>query len=111
MAAASGCVAGKDQAEPGAERNDEMSDLLPTLFAGFAKRRYKNKRRLIVAGQAGEGLTEYVPRTALDALLKEAREKALREAAVELECNWGHIATPEMRDAILALISEDATDG
>jgi hypothetical protein len=41
---------------------------------------------------------------ALDAMLAKAREDALREAAVELECNWGHVATPEMRNAILALI-------
>lgn len=35
----------------------------------------------------------------------EARDGAIREAATELEVNWGHIATPEMRDAILALAS------
>ena len=34
--------------------------------------------------------------------------EALREAATELEVNWGHKATPEMRDAILALIDTEA---
>lgn len=42
----------------------------------------------------------------------EARERdayrrgfkaALNASAIELECNWGHIATPEMRDAIRAI--------
>jgi hypothetical protein len=38
------------------------------------------------------------------AVAREVRAEALRNAAIELETNWGHIATPEMRDALLALI-------
>ena len=31
------------------------------------------------------------------------RDKAREEAVEEIEANWGHVATPEMRDAIRAL--------
>ena len=49
--------------------------------------------------------------SAMQPALAEAKaqgwNEALREAATELEVNWGHKATPEMRDAILALIDAE----
>ena len=42
----------------------------------------------------------------LEAAFATARNDILREVSVEIECNWGHIATPEMRDSILSLTAK-----
>ena len=54
--------------------------------------------------------TEYIRADHVDAMLKEEREKALREAAVICNQSYGG-SIGDVHKAILALIEKNSTDG
>ena len=81
-----------------------MSDL-PKIFAGFAARRYKGKRRLIVAGEAQEGLSEYTPTDLVNELIAAAYEDAARvvsRAGHSLDVEIRHRTPDDARAALAA---------
>jgi hypothetical protein len=76
-----------------------MTDLTARMWAALA---CVTAERDALLKCVGIGMDQQADACA--AVAREVRAEALREAARELEVNWGHKATPEMRDAILALI-------
>jgi hypothetical protein len=84
------------------EELDKALTTSSTLELMAAALRAENER-LKAAEIAGREILLPMKREQGQRLAQEVYSKAIEDAAAELEINWGHIATPEMRDAILAL--------
>lgn len=83
--------------------------LLGRIETAEAQAREAVMQSLAHLGQAEEA---WAAQKAAEAQIAEARREgwnaAIEAAAIELESNWGHKCTPEMLDAIRALIDAEA---
>jgi hypothetical protein len=77
-------------------------DLAPAVVEKFNSTSEKNGLSTTLSA------TEPSPRT--QALEEGVWKKAIERAVIELEANWPHKTTPEMRDAIRALSSQPVAD-
>ena len=76
----------------------------PTLKAAKSAAQADYEARVLSA-------IEPAPSPRAQALEEVAWNKAIEQVVIELETNWPHKTTPEMRDAIRALSSQPVADG